>query len=189
VAVGDWVPQTRYALPTTLSLDGALTEFSINMLLLSTGDDLGLVAEVGVVETQREVLAKRVIGGVVFRANVSEDSTVYVHERIRVGMLNADGDPSFFATNMNDADDANEPFLWERVSTIALTEGFTSTWPQADVGHPGWSQIDCRVARKLTRADALYYSVSVTRFEAGFFSVGDVFIVTSALRTWARALV
>lgn len=188
MAVGDWVPMTRYGLQTQMSVNPALTEWTINMLLLSTGDDLGLVPEVGIVETQNDVLAKRVVGGVLFRSSMALNATLIVHERIRVGLLNADGDPSFFATELNDADDANEPFLWERMSQIATLAEEVYTWPQADVGDPRWSMIDCRVARRLSRAEALYYSVSVTKYEAAAFGVGDVITVLGYMRTWARAL-
>lgn len=188
VAVGDWAPQTRYGLPTQAALTPGLFTFTLNVLLLAPEDDLGLAPEVAVLETQNDLLVKRVVGGIIFRAGVVFNSTLRIHERIRVGLLNADGDASFFATELNDADDANEPFLWERVSTLEVVAETTYTWPQADAGHPGWSQIDCRVARRLNRAEALFYSVEVARYEAGPFNVADLFLVTGYLRTWGRAL-
>lgn len=191
MAVGDWVPMTGYGSQLTLDLDPTLTLFSLDQLIVGTGDDQGLSAEVAIVETQAEVLVKRVVGGVVFRAAVVDPTAVLIKERIRVGLLDDEGTPSFFAyDSLRDASQANEPFLWERLSCIELGEAATAgarTWPQADVGHPGWSMIDVRVARKLQRSEALFYSVQVSAFSGGFVAE-DLFTVVPCLRAWARAL-
>lgn len=189
MAVGDWVPCVGYGgggLSTLNPLNGFLEQ---EYILVQTGDDQGLVGEVAVVETQSEVLTKRVVGWVTFRASLLIDNDILIHERIRVGLLSDEGDLSFFADDLNDASQANEPFLWERVSQIRTTAGDSFLWPQPDVGHPGWSQIDVRVARRLQRHEVLVYSCQVSSlFGESPFDPGDIFRVIPFLRTWARAL-
>lgn len=189
MAVGDWVPCIRYGTQQSADLNPALTEFTLNVLLVGVGAaNIGTQGEVGTVEVESEVLTKRVVGPMMFRAAFVEGHTLIVHERIRVALRNDTGDLSFYAEDLNEANDANEPFLWERVATLEVTPGVVYTWPQADVGHPGWSTIDVRVARRLRRQDALIYSVQVNQFEGGGFDVTDLFTIVPWLRTWARAL-
>jgi hypothetical protein len=111
-----------------------------------------------------------------------------IHERIRVGLMSDEGDISVFADDMNDASQANEPFLWERVAQVNATALTTVLWPQPDIGHPGWSQIDVRVARRLRRQDVLIYSVQLQPLTETGFDPGDVVRVIPFLRTWARGL-
>lgn len=189
MAVGDWVPMRRYGIQTGAVLDAALDTFSADVILVEGGESAGAVAgEVGSVEPESEVLTKRVVGRIIWRAAFVEPHTLLIHERIRVVLRDGDGTLFPFALNLNAADEANEPFLWERVSTIEVFGGLAETWPEADVGHPGWSEIDCRVARKLGRQDVLVYSVQVNAFEAALFDVTDIFTFTPFLRTWARSL-
>jgi len=134
-------------------------------------------------------MSKRVVGWVTFRLALENAGTLLIHERIRVGLLDDAGDLAFYATDLNDATMANEPFLWERVAQIEVGAALTPVlWPQPDIGHPGWSQIDVRVARRLRRQDVLVYSVQAQYVTADEFDPTDVVSVFPFLRTWARAL-
>lgn len=188
VAVGDWVPCFRYGTSTAGAVDTVNGIITVNFLLVQVGAaDQGVIGDIASVETEDEVITKRVVGPVLFRLSFIEDVSVVVHERIRVALLSDDGDLSFFATDLNDASQANEPFLWERVSQTSLVAGTVAEWPQPDFSHPGYSELDVRVARKLRRHEALVYSVQVAA-QAGDFNVEDLVLVRPFLRTWARAL-
>lgn len=189
MAVGDWAPCQRYGIQQDILLDPA--DFSVSRLdviLVGVGAaTIGDVPETATFEVEDEAIVKRVVGWVGFRVALLEPLTLIVHERIRVGLRDSDGDMTFFAEDLNGTADANEPFLWERSSLIELTGGIPHTWPQPDVGHPGWAQVDVRVARRLRRQDVLVYSVQMQAVN-GDFDVTDVRTVFPWLRTWGRVL-
>lgn len=190
MAVGDWVPCVRYGTQVSAALNTDLGVLEAQTILCAVGNStLGGFGEVGTVETEAEVMTKRVVGWVTFRGALEQAGTLIVHERIRVGLLDDVGDLSFYADDLSDATMANEPFLWERVAQIEVAAPLTPfIWPQPDVGHPGWSYIDVKVARRLRRQDVLVYSIQANFITADEFEVTDVFTVFPFLRTWARAL-
>lgn len=188
VAVGDWVPCLNYGEQTTLDIQ-VPTILSFDEVLVGVGPaEIGSLGDVATVEVEDEVLAKRVVGWVLFRTATVADHTVLVHERIRVGLRDDQGVMSFFATDFQVDTEANEPFLWERVAILDIPAGIAVNYPEATVGHPGWSSIDVRVARRLRRQDVLVYSIKVTSLTAAPFAVEDVFSFIPHLRTWARSL-
>lgn len=188
MAVGDWVPCQNYGSQqiAELQIAPAVPGFFLNVILVQPGDALGEFAQVAVVEPEEEVITKRVVGWVTHRASPDQDRTVIVHERIRVALLDVDGNLSFFALDLQDQNDANEPFLWERVSQLELFAGLITSWPSPDVGTMDYSRIDVSVARKLSRSEALVYSVQWNFVGAGEVSPNDIFTTFPYLRTWAR---
>lgn len=189
VAVGDWVPCVEYGEQIVFALDAASQTWHIDVALVTVGaGQLGFNGEVGTVEREAEVLCKRVVGPLCLRMAFLETHSLLVHERIRVGLQADDGTQSFYALDLNDAADANEPFLWERCSMFELPSLQVATWPDPFVSHPGWGPLDVRVARRLRRQDVLVYSCSVTHVTATVFDASDVVSVFPFLRTWARAL-
>lgn len=193
MAVGDWVPCAGYgqALRADLPLDGPLEgKLVLETLLVAPGPDLFTESgDVANVEMETEVLVKRVIGPIAFAVTLQDDHDVVIHERIRVGLRQDDGTATFFAVSMEDAEDANEPFLWERVSHDQYSGGAVYYWPLPAISHPYFGPVDVKVARKLRRQEALYYSVEVTNLTAAnVFTIADLFIVRPYLRSWARAL-
>lgn len=186
MAVGDWVPCVRYGQQQTADLNLATGYSQLDVLLVVPGDTLGTVPEVGVVEEESEVLTKRVIGWVTHRVSLENDNTLICHERIRVGLQQADGDQSFFAEDLQAADEANEPFLWERVSLVEMTQTVVYTWPDPTVGSKDYSFIDVPVARKLRRSDVLVYSVQWTPVTVNILTTEDVISTFVHLRTWAK---
>lgn len=187
MAVGDWVPCVEYGEQVSLALLGQV--WSNDILLVTVGSgQLGFNGEVGTVEREAEVLCKRIVGPMCFRMNFLETHSILVHERIRVGMQDDTGTQAFFATDLNDASDANETFLWERCSIMEATSLVTLNWPDPFVSHPGWGALDVRVARRLRRQDVLVYSIAIEHITATVFDASDVVTVFPFLRTWARAL-
>lgn len=185
MAVGDWVPCLNYGSQVLGDFGNGM--FSVDNVLVGVGpDNIGDFPDIATVEVEEEVMTKRVVGWVAHRCAVVEPGPVIVHERIRVGLRDAGGVMSFFAEDLNDSDQANEPFLWERVAVIDVGTGGT-TWPQPDFGHVGWAQIDVRVSRRLRRQDVLVYSVHYEAVQAQLDPT-DVMSVFPWLRTWARAL-
>lgn len=187
MAVGDWVPCVAYGVQQLAALDPAdLAIARLDVLLVYPSDGLGVAGEVGVVEVEDEVMSKRSVGWVAHRIGTVEELAIVVHERIRVCMQADDGTQLFFATDLESGSDANEPFLWERVSIVeSFAGGFPLTWPSPVVGTKDYSIIDVGVTRKLRRGDALVYSVQWSAIN-GEFDPGDVLSTFVWLRTWAR---
>lgn len=189
MAVGDWVPCLNYGVGVTLDLQTP-TLLSFDEVLVGVGPaEIGSFGDVATVEVEDEVMVKRVVGWVTWRCATNEDHSVLVHERIRVGLRDDGGVMSFFANDFQVATEANEPFLWERVSQVDIPgPGIVTAWPSPEFGHPGWSQIDVRVARRLRRQDVLVYSVKVLSLTAAPWDVADIVSFFPHLRTWARSL-
>lgn len=185
MAVGDWVPCQNYGVQVQADNQNGAT-LEENVILCQPGDAFGGVGEIAVVESEEEVLTKRVVGWVAHRCATVVDVTVVCHERIRVGLLDNAGNLSFYAALLDSASQANEPFLWERCSVIDIAGGVVETWPLPDVGTSDYAKIDVGVARKLRRSDVLVYTVQWSLVTAGEFDPGDVFSSFVWLRTWAR---
>lgn len=173
---GDWVPCEEWG--TDLEVG---TNLAANIPLVTTVDTVlgtGLpTREVGTVEVGSEVIVNRVVGQVHLIANAAEGDIRYI-ERIRVGIRDNAGLFAFFANEFEDAADANESFLWQRV-------GFLEAGAQniiAAFGHPYWSCIDCRVSRRLKDGQALYYTVQNVATST------STLIVRPFLRSWARTV-
>lgn len=166
--VGDWVPMPAYGTSILVTPGSPL-----DTVLVSPRDEgPTAVGEVGVVETQNEVITERTVGQVHSLAN--EDGGGILIERIRVGLLDDAGLAAFYADSFLDASEANEPFLWQRVTRFL--DGQNNVEPFA---HPFYSVVDVKVARKLQRDQALFYSVQA-------FGEDTRITVTPFLRTWAR---
>lgn len=191
MAVGDWVPCLRYGIQQDADIDLANDWLNLDIVLVGVGNaSIGLAGEVATVETEATVLTKRVVGPLLFRCAFVEDHAIVIHERIRVALRDDAGLLAFYAIDLNDQNEANEPFLWERVSTLEVTGGaapIVESWPNPVISHPGWGPLDVGVARRLRRQDALVYTCQVSQLTANPFGVGDVFSVVPFLRTWARA--
>lgn len=167
-ASGDWVPIRGWGQDAATVIPGPPADF---VLVSPRDEDPVGPGEVGVVEVQNEVVVERVVGQVQF---FPSDDTLII-ERIRVGLLDNAGLAAFYTDDFSLGPDANEPFSWQRVSQgIGGTTNMDSP-----IGHPYWSTIDSRVSRKLTRDQALFYSVQV-------FGVGVGVRVGLYLRSWAR---
>lgn len=187
VAVGDWVPCQGYGQQLAADLDGVTGIMTAQVILCGVGPDtIGSFPDVATVEVEEEVLTKRVVGWNFFRGALVEAIPTIVHERIRVGLRDSDGTTSFFANDFSNPAEANEPFLWERVSAQDIGVAATM-WPQPDFGNPDWGRVDCHVARRLRRQDVLMYSVQFFSLTVPF-SVEDVITVVPFFRTWARTL-
>jgi len=171
----DWVPCQSYG------AGYAVLPLQVTDIILVAPRDVTLPTiggaaptEVAVVETENEVATTRVIGQVLIINGDSGD--VLVVERIRVGILDNAGATAFFADSFVDDQGANEPFLWQRVSVLPVSER------NMDTGrHPYWSSIDVRVGRRLSAGQALFYSVE-SQAPVG----GDSITVRPFLRTLAR---
>lgn len=156
---GDWVP----------CLDWGGTGFSLIGdpfvgLLVAARDVLGVgTGLVGVMEHGQAVWVDRVVGQVEL-VLASEDQALVI-ERVVVGILDDDNNFALFADAYTDATQANEPFLWQRVSRMTLT-GESNLGP-AGVAHPWWGCIDIRVGRRLNRQEALFYVCEVSGSVAG----------------------
>lgn len=170
---GDWVPARAYGAPLTLDQAAPSTDL---VLVRTTTDEDPAQPGTGVVEAGSEVLVQRVVGQV--RASMEEGSATLAM-RIRVGIYDDQLDQAaFFATSLFDAGDANEPFLWQRY--VRMTGG-TDLFDY--LSHPWWNSVDVRVARRLTRDQALYIS-----FQAFGLGATDAIVLNVFLRSWARAL-
>lgn len=170
----DWVPCTSYGGSISVA-----PQDTLDVLLVAPRDiSLPVIGgtaptEVAVVETESEVATTRVIGmPLIF----PPDAETLIIERIRVGLFDNAGAVAFFANSFTDSDDANEPFLWQRVSvqSAGVPNGSVSL-------HPYWSVIDVRVGRRLRQDQALFYSVF-----NGAPVGGDGMTVRPFLRTLAR---
>lgn len=166
---GDWVPCRNYG--DSQVVIGATTE---NFLLVRHGETiLASQSPEETVETTDDIITERVVGQ--FDIVNSSEETTLIAVRLRVGLYDDTADiAAFYADSLTDGPDANEPFLWQRY--FRIQPGFTLI----DTLHePTWSMIDCRVARKLTREQALFFSV---------FSLNANVGVVLYLRMWARSL-
>lgn len=173
---GDWVPCQEYG--TAVSIAG---NAGVNIPLVMTVESIfGAVAstpvrEVGTVETGSEAIVNRVVGQVDVTCSGAGTECVYI-ERIRTGMLDNQGAGIFFANSFANAEDANEPFLWQRISRLEV--GAANIL--ASFGHPYWSVVDVRVSRRLKDGMALFYSIE------GRGAATVSLRVTPYLRSWAR---
>lgn len=176
----DWVPCQNYGTASFIP-PGA----SLHVVLVAPRDvSIPTVAspaptEVGVVETETEVATTRVVGQVFIAVSddvIWEQTNLQVAERVRVGIYDNAGAFAFFANSLYSAQDANEPFLWQRYSTPSQFGNM-----EAQVSHPWWSVVDIRVGRRLRQDQALFYSVSNPQ-PAG----GQTIVVKPLLRTLAR---
>lgn len=134
------------------------------------GLDSGLVA---LRENDDQLVVHRVVGQVDV-VNATE-APVTLLERIVVGLYDDDNLAAFFADDYQDASQANEPFLWQRVST-QVTGGVSSI--DSPLGHPFWSVVDVRSKRKLERDEALFYRCQVVG------AVGAQARIIPYLRCW-----
>lgn len=188
MAVGDWVPCLNYGVQTELDII-VPNLLGLDNVLVGVGPaTIGSLGDIATVETEDEVMTKRVVGDIVFRGALLQDHSLLIHERIRVGLRDDGGVMSFFANDFQEASQANEPFLWERVQTFEAEANVAFMWPAGPLSHPGYSHVDVRVARRLSREQVLVYSVQVLSITAAPFDVEDVIYVFPFLRTWARAL-
>lgn len=164
---GDWVPMRGYGLTVTLS-DASPT---VDYVLVRHGVEDPGASNVGHLEFADDIVTQRVIGQV---RCVVDAGTAVVAMRIRVGLYDDQLDQAaFFATNLFNGDDANEPFLWQRYCALNAGDTF-------DIfADPWWSSMDVRVARRLTRDQALF--LSMEKLGAGV----DVRVVPY-VRTFAR---
>lgn len=167
---GDWVPCRGYGLA-----DSVTPASESHTILVKHGDDQLAVPGVSVIEETDDIVVERVVGqwgGF----TVSED-TVRLCLRIRVAIYDDNSDSlAFYADDLFGAEDANEPFLWQR-----YVELFPGVTPLQVSMHPGWSMIDVRVARKLSREQALVLTVAC---QSNLGSPQAT--VTMFLRSWAR---
>jgi len=171
----DWVPMQGYgagvSVPPQGTQDWILVvprDVSLPNLAAATP------TEVATVEEGTEVATTRTVGQVLI---VAPGEVVVVIERIRVGLIDNAGATAFFANSFLDPEDANEPFLWQRVSVC----GGAATENMGAFAHPWWSAIDCRVGRRLGPDQALFYSC-FNNAAAGTDSI----TVRPFLRTLAR---
>lgn len=157
---GDWVPCIGWGEQGT-----ALVGDPHIVLLVAAREGISVNSGlVGVVESNDNLLVHRVVGS--FHWDLaSEDPAVVIHERIVVGILDDDNNFALWADDYNDASQANEPFMWTRVSQAALT-GDSNINP-AGVVHPYWSVIDTHVKRRLFRDQALFHVTQVVGAGAG----------------------
>lgn len=168
--VGDWVP-----LPAWGAQENVDDATPLDLLLVAPRDAIGATGEVGTVETVNELVVERVVGYVdIENPEIGEDE-VRVIERIRVGLYDDNGLVAFYSDDPQDASQANEPFLWQRVSRMDAGQNNNNV-----VVHPWWTFLDVKSARRLSRDQALFYSIwtvgaSMTRLN-----------VTPFLRSWAR---
>lgn len=189
MAVGDWVPCQQYCQEVVgdLTVVPGPTVIQAQVILCAVGPDtIGAFPDVATVEVEEEVLTKRVVGWVFFRCALTEPTPCMIHERIRVGLRDQIGNMSFFASDFSQPDEANEPFLWERIHCQDIGQVATM-WPQGDFGNPGWGKLDVRVARRLRRQDVLVYTCQFMSLTVPF-DPSDVCAVIPGLRTWARTL-
>jgi len=169
----DWVPCQGYGTGFVVA-----PQDTLDILLVAPRDiSLPTIAgqaptEVAVVETESEVATTRVVGNGMI---IGGDAETLCIERIRTGIFDNAGAFAFFANSFLDPEDANEPFLWQRVSTAAGVSN--NGWGI----HPYWSLIDVRVGRRLRQDQALFYSV-FNNAPIG----GDGINVRPFLRTLAR---
>lgn len=170
-SVGDWVPCQGYGVTEGVDDSTGVLSFA----LVIPRDQLGLAGEVASVETHNEVVTERVIGYVDIEVPEAADDEIRVIERIRVGLYDDAGLAAFYADSLADAPQANEPFLWQRVSRYDAGQNNNNV-----VCHPWWSYLDVKSARKLERQQFLAYSVQT------FGAATERVNVTPFLRTWAR---
>lgn len=174
----DWVPCQNYGTINTVNPSATL-----NIVLVAPRDvsipTVGGSAptDVAVVETESEVATTRVVGQVMIVSSVVPPNFITpCAERIRVGLFDNSGATAFFANSFTNAQDANEPFLWQRFQTPSNTGNMDGGF-----SHPWWSVIDVRVGRRLRQDQALFYSIT-NRFAAG----GPTLSVQLLVRTLAR---
>lgn len=164
---GDWVPMRGYGSQVTLD---DLSP-SVDFILVRHGVEDPGADNTGHLEFADDIVTQRCIGQV--RCVVDEGAAL-VAMRIRVGLYDDQLDQAaFFATTLFSGDDANEPFLWQRYMYLAAQDTFD---PLTD---PWWSALDVRVARRLSRDQALFLSLE----KAG---PGVAVRVSPYLRTFAR---
>lgn len=169
---GDWVPCSDYG--QTLSIAGPLVTIEVVLVAprdvsLPTGASIPS-ADVGVIEVENDIISNRVVGQVLVS---SDGPSVYI-ERIRLGILDNNGARAFYANDFTSSEDANEPFLWQRVNQMPVADFNVQI-----LAHPYWSVIDCRVSRRIKPGMALFYSLQQ-------LSPVTTLRVVPYLRTWAR---
>jgi len=144
---GDWVPMRGYGVQVTLDDLSPRVDF---VLVRHGVEDPG-ADNTGTLEFADDIVTQRVIGQV--RCVIDEGSAV-VAMRVRVGLYDDNLDQAaFYATDLFNGDDANEPFLWQRYVSLTAQDTFDP------LTHPFWSALDVRVARKLSRDQALFLSM------------------------------
>lgn len=166
---GDWVPCAGYGTQSSIVGVGAL-----NILLVAPRDALNTppTTEIATVEESTDVVVDRTVGQVDIS---STGATVFI-ERIRVGIFDNSGANAFFANSFADPDDANERFLWQRVSRFGAAD-FNILAP---LGLPWWSVVDTNVSRMIASGVALFYSVQQ-------LTAVVTLRVTPYLRSYARS--
>jgi len=171
----DWVPCQAWGQGITVA-----PQDTVDVVLVAPRDitlpNLAAVAptEVAVVETESEVATTRVVGQAFVIGG--DQQNLYI-ERIRVGLFDNAGAFAFFANSFLDGEDANEPFLWQRIGTTGGGSDANAGW----LVHPYWSLIDLRVGRRLRQDQALFYSI-FNNAAVG----GDALTLRLFLRTLAR---
>lgn len=162
---GDWVPCRDWGDIET-AIAGVATEY----VLLRHGDNILQVPAISAMEETDDIVCERVVGQYELLSTGEDPVTVIC--RIRVGIYDDLNDTAaFYADDFNDANQANEPFLWQRIMVATEISSIDA------IVSPAWSMVDCRVKRKLSREQALFFSV---------FPVNADVQVRAWLRTWAR---
>lgn len=168
MARGDWVPNRNWG-DNLVVVAGTAT----NVLLVRHESVLPALAPTetsGVPEDSDDIVVERVVGQ--WEAITTGEDPAICLARIRVGLYDdIDDTAAFYSDDFNDGLEANEPFLWQRI--VSATE-ISLIDP---VVHPGWSMLDVRVSRKLTRDQALFFSV---------FAVNADAQIRVWVRSWAR---
>lgn len=109
-------------------------------------------------EQNRSLTLLRVRGQVLYRITSTE--SFILHERIMVGVQDITDGSVATPVDGTDSEDAEDPFLWERLSWVeAHTTGVGHYPEQAD--HPWWTNIDVKSKRRLQRGFCVLYSVAV----------------------------
>jgi len=147
----DWVPCSTYGEPTQNIAGGTPEDIVLVRPDVAAGN-LGLVS---VPDPVDDVTVIRVVGAVFWEQTGAPTFPVVI-ERIRMAVDVGGVQVQGAALDLQDADDANEPFLWQRVYASrnanygASSDGAT---------HPWWSHIDVTVKRRVNNGEALIYSI------------------------------
>lgn len=213
----DWVPIVGYGVRETYaqfnnSLPRIFQSPVLSRLLLTPAPDATTGgATAGYPEDTTGVTALRVVGATdhyfaVPNSNaVAGRSSLAVYERIHLGVYDlSDGSVAVPVDDFSSATDAEERFLWDRVSEWDVTQtiqngaaalvcltasGTMNQQPPNFVFPPMARQIDITVKRRIEQGTALLYSVQYYLRTAGLPTLadGDVLAATRPhLRTLCR---